>query len=150
MAWLPACCCMAAPRVSSRLVLLWPVSSHVQRAFGECWVGEISVLLRSLRVHLCHFSPPSARFCGSEFSRVRRLRKYNPQMSAGRLRYQKYPPGQLYSQGEPKNCSKAATPVWPSSRWSILQLKWSEKVQKGFFFSAGHHQYTADVRRSLF
>lgn len=68
---------------------------------------------------LCHFlfffSPPSARFCGSEFSRVRRLRKYNPQMSAGRLRYQKYPPGQLHSQGEFRNCCKAATPVWSKS-----------------------------------
>lgn len=49
------------------------------------------------------FSSLSARFCRSEFSRVRRLRKYNPQMSAGRLRYQKYPPGQLHSQGELKN-----------------------------------------------
>lgn len=66
--------------------------------------------------------PPSARFCGSEFSRVRRLRKHNPQMSAGRLRYQKYPPGQLHSQGELKKHRKAAAPVWSESpRWGIHQ-----------------------------
>lgn len=97
-----------ASRLPSRLVLLRPVSFHVHR-LGERWLDGTSGLLRSLRVHPLSFSPPSARFCGSEFSRVRRLRKYNPQMSAGRLRYQKYPPGQLYSQGEPKNCCKAAT-----------------------------------------
>lgn len=135
-------------RVSSSFVL-WPVSFHIQR-LGECWLDGISGLLRSLRVHPFSSFPPPARFCGSEFSRVRRLRKYNPQMSAGRLRYQKYPPGQLDSQGEPKNCCKAATPVWSSSRWSTLQFKWSERVKNGFFFSVGHHQYTADVRRSLF
>lgn len=137
-----------ASRVPSSFVLLRPVSFHVQRL--ECWLDGISGLLRSLRVHPLSFFPPSARFCGSEFSRVRRLRKYNPQMSAGRLRYQKYPPGQLYSQGDPKNCCKAATVVWSSSRWRILQCKWSEKVKEGFFFSVGPHQYTADVRRSLF
>lgn len=89
------------------------------------------------------FSPPRlsppARFCGSEFSRVRRLRKHNPQMSAGRLRYQKYPPGQLHSQGELKNWCKAAAPVWSeSSRRSVPSCSF-----------CGAHSHKSDLLTSL-
>ena len=68
-----------------RSVILQPEMTH-------CWLCKDQCPERKHKFTPCH-PLSSAWFCRSELSRVCRLREHNPQMSAGRLRYQKYSSG---------------------------------------------------------
>jgi len=88
---LPACRWRKQNRVA--LMFLTAVVSHLEIVIMLTGRKNICPPLeKTVLTTQCHFSP-SAWFCRLESSRVCRLREYNSQMSAGRLRYQKYPPG---------------------------------------------------------